>query len=123
MPAATGAVPGTLVVYLARPVGAPRSRVLAWNAAVAQPATLASVNHYQMWDYEYFWGYYQPWSELYPGYDTYVAYRAFAYLAFAQDNLYGTFSGTTRAYSGNLLLGEAAPRLSVVLARAPLATH
>jgi hypothetical protein len=35
----------------------------------------------------------------------------------------GTLSGTTQAYTGTNFLGEPVPRLSVTLAREPLATH
>jgi hypothetical protein len=123
VPPASGSVPGTLVVYLARPVTAPRSRALQWNLLAAPPISMDAVNHYQMWDYEWWWGYYQPWSILYPGYDTYVGFRSGAYLASAQDNLYGTLSGATQAYSGSSLLGESAPRLSVAFSQQPLTTH
>ena len=37
VPPAAGGVPGTLVVYLARPVLSPRARPLQWNAAVSSP--------------------------------------------------------------------------------------
>jgi hypothetical protein len=123
VPPATGSVPGMLVVYLARPITAPRSRALQWNLLAAPPVSIDAANHYQMWDYEWWWGYYQPWSILYPGYDTYVGSRMGAYLASAQDNLYGTLSGVTQAYSGSSLLGEPAPRLSLTLSREPLTTH
>jgi len=123
VPPAAGGVPGTLVVYLARSVTAPRSRPLPWNLAVGPPSTHEAVNHYQTWDYEWWWGYYQPWSILFSGYDTYVAFRAGAYLLAAQENLYGTLSGTTHAYSGTALLGESVARLSVTMSREPLAVH
>ncbi|ACL64491.1 hypothetical protein A2cp1_1146 [Anaeromyxobacter dehalogenans 2CP-1] len=123
VPPAAGAVPGTLVVYLARPVLAQRTRPLQWNAAVSSPPANIAVNHYQDWDYEFWWGYYQPASYLYPGYDTYILMRMGAYLTAAQENLYGTLLATTQAYMGTNLLGEPAPRLSVDLAREPLATH
>ncbi|GAO01280.1 hypothetical protein [Anaeromyxobacter sp. PSR-1] len=123
VPPAAGAVPGTLVIYLARPVLAQRSQSLQWNAVVSSPPENTAVNHYQNWDYEFWWGYYQPSSYLYPGYDTYVLLRMGAYLAAAQENLYGTFSATTQAYTGTNLLGESAPRLSLTLTREPLAVH
>lgn len=123
VPPAAGLVPGTLVVYLTRPVLSQRSRPLQWNLAVDSPPANPAVNHYQTWDYEYWWGYYQPSSGLYPGYDTYILMRMGAYLAAAQENMYGTLSATTQAYMGTNLLGEPVPRLSVTLAREPLATH
>lgn len=119
VPPAAGGVPGTLVVYLARPVLSPRARPLQWNAAVSAPATHEAVEHYQFWDYEFFWRYFG----VYPGYDTFVLLRMGAYLAAAQENLYGTLSATTHAYTGTNLLGEPAPRLTAALAREPLATH
>ncbi len=119
VPPAAGGVPGTLVVYLARPVLASRSRPLQWNAAVSSPSTNTAVNHYQFWDYEFLWGYYG----VYPGYDTYVLLRMGAYLTAAQDNLYGTLAATTQAYTGTNLLGEPVPRLSLTVAREALATH
>ena len=77
------------------------------------------MNHYQTWDYEFWWRYFG----VYPGYDTFVLLRMGAYLAAAQENLYGTLSATTQAYTGTNLLGEPVPRLSLTLAREPLATH
>ena len=123
VPAAAGGVPGALVVYVARFVGAPRARPLQWNATVSPPSTSAAVNHFQTWDYETWFGYHQPWSVLYPGYDTYVAFRVGAYLAAAQENLYGSLSGTTVASSGTALVGEAAPRLAKAISKEPLAVH
>jgi hypothetical protein len=119
VPPAAGGVPGTLVVYLARPVLSPRSRPLQWNAAVSAPPANTAVNHYQTWDYEFWWRY----TGAYPGYDTFVLLRMGAYLAAAQENLYGTLSAATHAYAGTNLLGEPVPRLSVAVAREPLATH
>jgi hypothetical protein len=74
-----------------------------------------------MWDYELWWGPYH--GVLYPGYDTYTAFRMGAYLVSAQEHLYGTLVGTTQAYAGSTLLGESAPRLSVSFAREPLTVH
>lgn len=119
VPPAAGGVPGTLVVYLARPVLAERSRPLAWNAAVSAPSANNAVNHYQVWDYEMWWRYFG----LYPDYDTYVLYRTGSYLVTAQENVYGTLSAMTQAYTGTNLLGEPAPRLSLTLAREALVIH
>jgi hypothetical protein len=123
VPPAAGGVPGSLVVYLARTVTAPRSRSLNWNAAVGSPSPGEAVDHYQVWDFEFWWGYHQPWSVLYPGYDTYVAIRMGTYLVSAQESLYGSLNGTTNAYSGTTLLGESVPRLSVNIAHDTLAVH
>jgi hypothetical protein len=119
VPPATGGAPGTLSVYLERSVGAPRLRALEWNKAI--PATQAAppANHYQTWDYEFWW----PYGSVLSGYDTYLLMRAGAYLATAQENLYGTLSVTTQAYAGTSLLGEPVPRVSLSIAREPLVVH
>jgi hypothetical protein len=119
VPAAAGGVPGTLVLYLARPVAAQRSRALEWNKAVAATEAAAVANHYQTWDYEFWW----PYGSILPGYDTYLLMRTGAYLVTAQENLYGTLSVTTQAYAGASLLGEPVPRLSRSIAREPLFVH
>jgi hypothetical protein len=123
VPPAAGGVPGALVVYLARTVTAPRARPLMWNSTAGPPSTAEAVNHYQLWDYEMWWGYHQPWNVLYPGHDTYTAIRMGTYLAAAQESLYGTLNATTNAYSGTTLLGEAIPRVSVPISRDALAAH
>ena len=122
VPAATTDTPGTLVLYLTRPITAPRTRALQWNAYMAKAPV---VNHYQTWDYV-IWDAYQhgqtPYT-LYPGYDSYVANRAGTYLTYATDQLFGSFTGTTHAYLAAALVGEPTARLNVPLERQSLTTH
>ena len=120
VPPAAGGVPGTLVVYLARPVTASRTRALQWNMVPTTSGSAYLANHYQTWDYES-WGWISFYN--YPGHDIHIANRAGRYLARAQDLLSGTLAGTTQAYSGAGLLGEPVDRLSLVFAGEPLAIH
>jgi hypothetical protein len=119
VPPATGGAPGTLAVYLERSVGAPRLRVLEWNKAIGATQAAPPANHYQTWDYEFWW----PYGSVLSGYDTFLLMRAGAYLATAQENLYGTLSVTTQAYAGTSLVGEPVPRVSLSIAREPLVVH
>ncbi len=117
VPAASGATPGTLVVYLKRPAGAARSPALNWNMN-AVPGSEAA-DHYQTWEYmEWI-----RWSSPSPGYDWRSGYRIGRYLVNAEDRVYGSLLGSTHASSEGIFAGEVASRISVTIVREPLFTH
>jgi len=119
VPAASGSTPGVLVLYLTRPLAATRSMPLTWNLAAAAPMVVPAVNHYQTWDYEYFF-----WFGVQdPPYVTYMPFRAGAYLSAAADQLWGTLGLTTDGYTGSALVGEAAGRGTVAFSGDAFATH
>lgn len=117
VPPASGGTPGSLVVYLERPAGVPRSPALNWNLN-GVPGSDA-MDHYQTWEYmEWI-----RWSSPTSGYDWRTGYRLGRYLVSAEDRVYGTLLGSTHSYSEDGLVGEVASRISVSLAREPLFTH
>lgn len=121
VPAATGGVPGTTVVYLARAATAPRSPGLTWNLNGLAAAT-DSYNHYQTWDYDQWWRL-SGGTTNNPGYDWYAASRIGLYLAAAQDRLYGGLNGKTQSYGEGGLYGEPTSRIGVTLSRDALYSH
>jgi hypothetical protein len=120
VPPAVGNSPGTLVVYLRRPAGAPRSQALQWNVNVSTDPSAEFMNHYQSFEYVQYLKRTSPTS----GYDYRMGYRRGHYLVSAEDRVYGTLSGRTQPYTTEGgLAGEALSRLSVVLQREPLFAH
>jgi len=118
VPAAAGSTPGTLVLYVTRPVGAWRGRGLWWN-------TLTALSRYETWDFEIFWRYYQWTFTTRFGsyvYDVYLAMRTGQYLQASTESLYGSVSIATQGLSSTTLVGEAAAPFSATLSR-NLAAH
>lgn len=119
VPAASGSTPGTAVLYLTRPVGAPRTRALGWNA-------LSASNRYEAWLAD-FWLYetshgYPMYRVAYCNYDDYRAHVGGGWLTTAQDEVYGTLSLTTVGVNGTAVIGETMLQFSTALSGA-VATH
>jgi hypothetical protein len=120
VPAANGNVPGTAVLYLTRPVDAPRTRSIAWNA-------LSASNRYEA-ALAYFWRYETSHSYVIYRvrgcyYDDYRAHRGAAWLTNARDEVHGTLNLSTRGITGGTTgIGELLPQFTAELA-GPIATH
>jgi hypothetical protein len=116
VPAAIGSTPGTLVVYVTRPLSAPRSIPLRWN-----PVTQS--------------GQYQQWLEeigVYRSFDVdfltvnwiYEAWRAMRALSTAEDHLSGSVLFETSAVSGGMTLsGEASMLPAISFTDRVVGTH
>lgn len=118
VPGAVGTSPGTLVLYLTRPVSAPRNRALQMNV-------IGTVNAYETYDYEVFWPYYTwTYSMRYVSYqyEVYLMFKSGQYLQSATENIAGTLTVATRGLSGSTLVGEPAARFSETYSRT-VATH
>ena len=107
VPAASGGVPGTLVVYVTRPVAAARS-IPADN----------TVWGYDAWTVQGFVG------SRECKYQSYSATRYNSGLTSAQESLYGTLAVSTSSFTdGNGIAGDSVQRLNVVLNRPSFAVH
>jgi hypothetical protein len=119
VPGASGTTPGTLVLYLTRPVGAPRARLLRLN-------TLLAENRYETWDYELFMRY-TTWSPNFYGqtfnYEVYLALRSGQYLESSSEAVQGTLTATTRGLVANVPFGEPMTGFSSIIDRPSLASH
>lgn len=119
VPAAFGSTPGTLVLYLTRPLAATRAsdHPLGWN-------TLTNNNRYEVQDRIFFpyWGS-AVGARTYWTDHGYQARKGGIYLTAAEDQIYATLNLTTRGINAsNALIGEAMQQCSVTL-NGPVATH
>lgn len=109
VPGAKGAAPGTLVLYLTRPVAASRSRALQLNL-------IGNMNLYETYDYEaaFLLG---TWAAGGTVYDVYSLYKSGEYLQTASENLEGSLSISTQGLAGSTLFGEPANPITMDVSR------
>ena len=119
VPGAVGSAPGILVLYLTRPVTAPRTRPLRLNA-------LSSSNRYETYDYEIFW-HTSTWTYTlrYATFNFYVylLMRSGQYLSSASETLAGTVAVATQGLAGSTLVGEPNPAFTATYPIWPISTH
>ena len=115
VPAASAAAPGTLVMYIARPVGAGRARPLLWNRRSPH-------NVYQTWDYEIF-QYNRQQAYGSKTYEVFNALRAGKDLKSATDVLNGTLYLNTSGLLDEAPIGEAATRFTAPFSSTTIASH
>jgi hypothetical protein len=118
VPAASGSTPGSLVLYVQRPLTAVRSHALTWNAVAAS-------NRYEVWEQDFFPFAGQacgPRMNCVNGYSDHVGG---SYLASAQDQLSGTLSLRTSGLAPGTtnLAGQTTEQFSVVYAARVLTSH
>jgi hypothetical protein len=118
VPGASGAVPGTLVLYLTRPLAATRTRPLQLNALGAQ-------NRYETYDYEAFRHVFT-WSIASRAgaftYEVFMAFRSGQYLQSSTETLDGSLTVTSQGLVAGRLAGEPATPFAESYARS-IATH
>ena len=118
VPGSVGAAPGTLVVYVARPAAAVRSRPLKMNL-------IGTMNAYETYDYEVA-QLFEPWvTTTSTGrftYDAYVLFKSGEYLESASESLEGALNITSQGLLDSDLVGEPAPSTSAILSRT-IAAH
>jgi hypothetical protein len=122
IPAAANGVAGTLVLYLARPIAAPRTRSLgSWAGVSGIPRYERLEGYYYKADDYALCYWYNGWP-----YARWVCpqagYRALGFLAVAQESIDVTLGLTTQGVNGSTLIGESYPRNSTALART-VTTH
>jgi hypothetical protein len=122
VPAASGGAPGTLVLYLARPAAAPRTRPLGSWGAVTASARYERLEGYFYKADNYGYCY---WYSGFP-YSRWICpqagYRATGFLSGAEESIDVTLDVTTQGVSGAALVGESIPRHSTTVSRT-FATH
>ncbi len=119
VPAASGNTPGTAVLYVTRPVSAPRTRSITWNGMTAASRYEAAVADF--WVLET--------SHTYPirfvaacNYDDYRAHLGGAWLTSARDEVYGALNLTTAGLAGTTVIGEVQPQFATTLT-GPIGSH
>jgi hypothetical protein len=118
VPAASGSAPGSLVLYVQRPLTAVRNQGLTWN-------TVTTSNRYEVWEQDFFPFAGQscgPFVNCVNGYSDHIGG---IYLASSQDQLNGTLSLQTRGLAPGTtnLAGQATQQFSVVYAARVLTSH
>lgn len=122
VPAASGGAAGTLVLYLARPAAAPRTRPLGSWGAVTGSARYERLEGYVYKADNYAFCY---WYTGFP-YSRWICpqagHRATGFLSAAEESIEVTLALTTQGVSGAALAGESIPRHSTTVSRS-FATH
>lgn len=118
VPAASGSIPGSLVLYVQRPLTATRNHALAWNAVTAS-------NRYEVWEQDFFPFAGQGCGARINCVNGYSDHIGGIYLASAQDQLNATLSLTTSGLAPGTtnLIGQTTQQFSAVYAARVLTTH